>query len=101
MKRPITVVLFMFCFCALGYAQTSDTLKEVSLTPVGGAMPDSLPRRYDWQKAAVLNRPFPVQSFILPAAMIAYGATALRSKTLQHLNGDVKEQVWEDNPHKP
>ena len=61
---------------------------------------DSLHRRYDWQKAAELNKPFPVQQFILPAAMIAYGATAVHNGTLQKVNGSVKEQIWEDNPHK-
>jgi PAP2 superfamily len=108
MKRLVTVV-WLTGLCYIGYGQNADTnlIREISVTPLGArtdTVPrwtDTLGRRYDWQKAAVLNRPFPVQSFILPAAMIAYGATALRSKTLQHLNGDVKEQVWEDNPHKP
>ena len=117
MNRLVTVV-WLISLCSVGYGQNTDAnvIKEVSVTPVGGGSrvagvssrtdtvprwTDTLGRRYDWQKAAVLNRPFPVQSFILPAAMIAYGATALRSKTLQQVNGDVKEQVWEDNPHKP
>jgi hypothetical protein len=62
---------------------------------------DSVPRRYDWQKAAVLNRPFPVQSFLAPAAMIAYGVAAVHNGTLQEWNGSAKEHVWQDNPHKP
>jgi len=121
MKRPAAVVLFMCCFCALGYAQTTDTIKEISVTPGWGSgatafshqslsvkqrdtvpvWTDSLRRRYDWQKAAVLNKPFPVQQFILPAAMIAYGVTAIHNGTLQKVNASVKEQVWADNPHKP
>jgi hypothetical protein len=121
MKKLATVVC-LITLCRLGYGQSADTIREISMTPGGGPgltgetrgigpqtrgidtlkpWIDSLHRRYDWQRAAVLNKPFPVQSFILPAAMIAYGATALRSKTLQNLNGDVKEQIWEDNPHKP
>jgi hypothetical protein len=120
MKRPAAVVL-LCCFCALGYAQTSDTIKEISVTPGWGSgegvfshrslgfqqrdtvpvWTDSLRRRYDWQKAAVLNRPFPVQQFILPVAMIAYGVTAIHNGTLQKVNASVKEQVWADDPHKP
>lgn len=121
MKKLATVVC-LIALCRLGYGQSADTIREISVSPGGGSRltgqtrggawdalktdtlkpwTDSLHRRYDWQHATELNKPFPVKSFILPAAMIAYGATALRSKTLQNLNGDVKEQVWDDNPHKP
>lgn len=106
MQRLLTV-MGLVLLCRMGYGQVSDTIREISVTPVRGSRVDTLPRwadslhrRYDWQKAAVLNRPFPAASFIVPAAMIAYGATAVHNGTLQKLNGDVKEQVWEDNPHK-
>jgi hypothetical protein len=126
MKRLATVVCLLIGLCHLGYGQNADTIKEVSATPGWGLHPgrvdrvgkmaadtlpyrtdtvprwtDSLGRRYDWQKASALNKPFPVQSFILPVAMIAYGVTAVHNGTLQKLNGGVKEQIWEDNPHKP
>jgi PAP2 superfamily len=101
MKRLVTVVVFLIGVCELCYSQTADTIREISVTPVAAARPDTLPRRFDWQKAAVLNRPFPVQSFILPAAMIAYGVTAVHNGALQKVNASVKEQIWEDNPHKP
>ena len=119
MKRLLTVVCLTGVF-QVGYSQTTDTIREVSASPgwgpqqghraagFGWVSSDTLPRRtdtprrrYDWQKAAVLNRPFPVQSFIVPVAMIAYGATAVHNGTLQKLNGEVKEQAWQDNPHKP
>src|ERR1700753_609120 len=95
MKRLLTVVCLIGLY-QLGYAQSpADTIREVS------ASRDSLNRRYDWRRAAALNKPFPIQSFILPAAIIGYGAAALRSKTLQKLNSGAKEEIWEDNPHKP
>lgn len=120
MKRLATVVCLLIGLCHLGYGQNADTIKEVSATPGLGSpagrradragvttadtvprWTDSLGRRYDWQKASVLNKPFPIQSFILPAAMIAYGVTAVHNGTLQKVNGEVKEQIWQDNPHKP
>ncbi|HWB94285.1 MAG TPA: phosphatase PAP2 family protein [Puia sp.] len=115
MKRLLTVVCLVGLFHA-GYSQTSDTIREVSAASgwgswsgyTGTMASDTAPRRmdtlhprYDWQKAAVLNKPFPVRSFIVPAALIAYGATAVHNGTLQKVNGELKEQVWQDNPHKP
>ncbi len=100
MKRLLTVVC-LIGFIRVGYSQTADTIREVSATPGWGNRVDSVPRRYDWQKAAVLNRPFPVQSFLAPAAMIAYGVAAVHNGTLQEWNGSAKEHVWQDNPHKP
>jgi membrane-associated phospholipid phosphatase len=38
--------------------------------------------------------------FIVPSAMIAYGVTALNSKSLIRINQQVKQTVWEKNPHK-
>src|SRR5690349_19879959 len=100
MKRLLTVVYLIGLF-RVGYSQSVDTIREVSAFPGGGTRMDTLHPRYDWQKAVVLNRPFPVQSFIVPAAFIAYGATAVHNRVLQEVNGDVKEQAWMDNPHKP
>ena len=77
----------------------ADTIKEVSATTGWGSRPDTVPR-IDWHKDIAWKRPFPVQSFIIPAAMIAYGAVAVHNSALRTLNGEVKEQIWEDNPHK-
>lgn len=78
----------------------ADTIKEVSPVTGWGSRPDSVPVHLDWQRQLSWKKPFPVQSFIIPAAMIAYGATALRNGTLRGFNGEVKEQVWDDNPHR-
>jgi hypothetical protein len=61
---------------------------------------DTVPHKIDWQKAASYKQPFPFRSLILPAAMIAYGATAVHNGSLQSLNGEVKEGVWTNYPHK-
>ncbi len=78
----------------------ADTIKEVSVATGWGSRADSVPRRIDWTRQLSWKKPFPVQSFIIPAAMIGYGITAIHNGTLRGINGDVKEQVWEDNPHK-
>lgn len=83
MKRLLTVV------CLIGVWQ------------IGHAQPDTLRKRIDWQQTASWKKPFPVQSFILPAALISYGVVAVHSGTLRQWNAQVKEQIWEDNPHSP
>ncbi len=76
-----------------------DTIREISLATGWGSKRDTVPV-FDWhQKLPAYKQPFPLQSFVLPAAMIAYGATAVRNGTLQHFNGSVKEEIWVDNPH--
>ncbi len=100
MKKLVTVGICLVCICRMGHAQYSDTIREISATPGWGSPSDTI-RRFDWDKATLLNKPFPVRQFVIPAAMIAYGAIAVHNGTLQHVNGDVKEQVWADNPHRP
>jgi membrane-associated phospholipid phosphatase len=77
-----------------------DTIKEVSVATGWGSRTDSVPRRIDWDRQLSWKKPFPVQSIIIPAAMIGYGITAIHNGTLRGINGEVKEQIWEDNPHK-
>jgi len=110
MKRLVTVAVFLGWVCQWASAQNSnvngrsarvDTIREVSITPNRGSAPDTIPHRIDWQKAATFKQPFPFHSLLLPAAMIAYGATAVHNGTLQKVNGDIKEQIWQDNPHQP
>src|SRR5258707_4685083 len=109
MKRLATVAVCLTWMCQLASAQNFkesgrsaavDTIREVSFTPTTGSTPDTIPHKIDWHLAATYKKPFPFQSLVLPAAMIAYGATAVHNGTLQKVNGDVKEQIWQDNPHK-
>ncbi len=74
-----------------GRISCADTIREISVATGWGSKAETGPRG-DGQKDMAGKRPFPVQSFIIPAAMIAYGAVAVHNGTLRHLNGDVKEQ---------
>jgi membrane-associated phospholipid phosphatase len=81
--KPLT---FLFAFIVIGRqanAQTWDSTR---------------PSMWDSTRVTQKFRP---SAFILPAAMIAYGAFAVHNSTLRQLNGDVKEQIWQDNPHRP
>jgi membrane-associated phospholipid phosphatase len=76
-----------------------DTLREISITPTAAVRPDTVPR-FSWnQGLPAYKNAFPYKSFILPAAMVAYGFTALKVGALKNLNGEVKEEMWIDNPH--
>jgi hypothetical protein len=111
MKNIVTVAaVCLSCLCHKASAQpinennrsaAMDTIREVSITPTWGSAPDTVPHKIDWHLAATYKQPFPFRSLILPAAMIAYGATAVHNGTLQKVNSGVKDQIWEDNPHKP
>jgi hypothetical protein len=110
MLRPATVAVCLTLVCQLASAQNlnensrpavMDTIREVSITPTWGSARDTVPHKIDWHFAATYKQPFPFRSLLLPAVMIAYGATAVHNGALQKVNGEVKEQIWEDNPHKP
>jgi PAP2 superfamily len=70
--KAITLIFCVLVICGPGNAQPADTVRSIGAS-----------------------------AFILPGAMIAYGVLAVRNGTLQHVNGDVKEQIWQDNPHRP
>ncbi len=77
-----------------------DTIREVSVVVGRHFKGDTIPE-FDWEKKQPAYKdPFPLRSFVLPATMITYGATALHSNHLQSLNREMKEEVWMDNPHK-
>ena len=40
------------------------------------------------------------QTYIIPAAMITYGLVALKSKPLIQLDQNIKQAIWDNNPHK-
>lgn len=46
------------------------------------------------------KKPFPAKSFILPGAMFLYGVTSIKTDAFQDINESLKEEIWEDHPHK-
>ncbi|HEV3411947.1 MAG TPA: phosphatase PAP2 family protein [Puia sp.] len=81
--KPFTLLLALFVICGRANAQTADTV-----------------RASFWDSTRLTPKLRP-SAFILPAAMIAYGAIAVRNGTLQHANGEVKEGIWVNIPHRP
>lgn len=84
----------------VGVGKTADDpIREISVATGWGYKRDTVPT-INWNLTRpAWRQPFPVQQFLLPAAMIAYGATAVKNGTLQNLNAEVKEHIWEDHPH--
>jgi len=117
MEKLVAVVVLMAGFCVVGHSQNTDTItktgltsagsakadtiREVSLTTGWGSPADSIPRKIDWSKAGTFRPAFPAKSFLLPAALIAYGAVAVHNNSLKTVNAHFKDAIWEDNPHKP
>lgn len=64
------------------------------------AIIDTVPRKIDWNRPPI-SRPFPAKSFIVPAVMAAYGIGSLMSDGIKQLNRGVKEEVYDENPHRP
>jgi len=52
----------------------------------------------NWNSTSV-KKTFPYKSFVVPAAMIAYGFVTLRSDGLQDINSELKEEIWTEKPH--
>jgi len=75
-------------------------IKEISFTPASAGMHDTVPFRHhlDWS-IPDYQKPFPVNSFVLPAAMVVYGFTAIHVSGLQNVNSKIKEEVWTEDPH--
>lgn len=111
MMKMATVLTLSISVCLSARSQdslvlnkegNSNFIKEVSATPASAGIHDTLPFRHhlDWSIPAY-QKPFPVKSFILPAAMIAYGYTAIHVSGLQHVNSTIKDEIWTDGPHRP
>ncbi len=46
------------------------------------------------------NRSFPIQSFLVLTALIAYGLTSLENDGLKNFNTEIKEEIYTEHPHK-
>lgn len=82
---------------AINSMEYSHIIREISITPVAAKLHDTVPHehRLDWT-IPEYQKPFPLQKFILPAAMVAYGFAGLHVSGLKSVNKEVKEEMWED-----
>src|ERR1700751_6059114 len=60
---------------------------------------DTVPRKVSWS-TPVTSNVFPLRSFIIPAAFIAYGVTSLGYHELKDFNNNLKEEIAMEHPHK-
>ena len=89
----VTVVTVSMLIFVPGRSQFTDGNTVITYKAYG----DSL-KKVDWQSAKLTNR-FPVKSFLVPAALITYGVTALNNEGLKNWNNKVKEEVYLEHPH--
>jgi membrane-associated phospholipid phosphatase len=89
----VTVVSVSMLILVSGKSQFTDSSTVNTYKAYG----DSL-KKVDWQSAKLTNR-FPIKSFLVPAALITYGVTALNSEGLKKWNNNIKEEVYLEHPH--
>ena len=89
------VVLCFVCMISISFvnAQSNDTVafkvaKKSSLQPLNR------------NSSTELKNGFPRKAFVIPAFMIVYGFATLENDALQHINEEIREDVWIDNHHK-
>jgi PAP2 superfamily len=75
------------------HAQFTDTSSFQH--PANGAA--SPVKNYDW---ASVKKPVGLKSFIVPGVLIVYGVSSLGNSTLKGFNNQMKEEIWQEHPHK-
>jgi hypothetical protein len=92
-KSTTAFVLSLFSLVLNANAQFTDS--ATSILPERNAAMQSL----SWQLPPH-KKSFKVKPFIIPALMVAYGVTAIENDRLQGLNGEFKEEIYVEHPHK-
>ena len=75
------------------HAQTA-SLRIEQATVITDSIPDNSNQEQD-----VIQNKFPIKSFIIPAALITYGAITMSSHGPNSINGKLQEQIWINKPH--
>jgi len=75
------------------HAQTA-SLRIEQATVIADSIPDNSNQEQD-----VIQNKFPIKSFIIPAALITYGAITMSSHSPNSINGKLQEQIWINKPH--
>ena len=75
------------------HAQTA-SLRIEQATVITDSIPDNSNQEQD-----VIQNKFPIKSFIIPAALITYGAITMSSHGPNSINGKLQDQIWINKPH--
>ena len=75
------------------HAQTAN----LSIEPAT-VIADSIPVNSNQEQEVIKNK-FPVKSFIIPAALITYGAVTMGNHGPNSINGKLQDQIWINKPH--
>ena len=90
-EKPVLVLFIILWFTPLK-AQYTDTLSTTNRR-------DNSYRSYRRELPSQKGN-FTYKSYVVPAFMIVYGITTLKSDALQDINEGLQEEIWSDIPHK-
>lgn len=92
MRAGTIILLFAMLVLSLTTkAQHTDT------TGTNTQLPQQIRPTINWQTP--VNKPFPVQSFLIPATFIAYGVVTIENDELKEMNEGIKREIWDEHPH--
>ncbi|WP_245999622.1 phosphatase PAP2 family protein [Paraflavitalea soli] len=63
------------------------------------SLSDSL-RVVNINSPVAVKKAFPVGMLLIPATLITYGITSVGNKELKSINKEIREEIWEEQPHK-
>ena len=92
--KSILMINLLFC-TAIIQAQENDSLEFNENI--------KLQKNYSPNKDALIiinKKRESLKSFIFPGALITYGLISLESDALQNLDNQIKEEIWNEHPHK-
>lgn len=90
-KKSSGLLILVMVACMAAHAQLTDSTgrqPQVSLDSLRPA------------EVRSVKKPFPVKMLLLPATLITYGVTSLNNHELQSINKEVREDIWEEQPHR-
>jgi hypothetical protein len=92
-KSTTVLAMLLFVLAATANAQVTDS------TASNLNVPDSARQNLSW-RLPPHKKSFNAKSYIIPGLMVAYGITAIENDGLQRLNGEFKDEVYAEHPHK-
>ena len=93
LKSTTVLAMSLFVLAASANAQVTDSTTSNLFAR------DSARQNLSW-RLPPHKKSFNVKSYIIPGLMVAYGFTAIENDGLQRLNGELKDEMYAESPHK-
>lgn len=92
-KSTTVFVMSLFVLAVSANAQVTDSDANNLFVK------DTTQRNFSWRQPPH-KKSFNAKSYIIPGLMVAYGITAIENDGLQRLNGEFKDEMYAEHPHK-